>query len=128
MIRLLNICVIAALVLAAAHVYRIKFESTRQAERVAKLRMEIRRQHDAIAALRADWSRLDNPARIQELAGRHLALKPIDARQFDPLDRLPERAAAPVPPDASDPIELLLEKPAIAEAPTASVATAKGKR
>ena len=39
MMRLLNICVIAALVLAAAYVYKIKFESTRQAERVAKLRM-----------------------------------------------------------------------------------------
>jgi hypothetical protein len=32
MMRLLNICVIGALVLAAAYVYKIKFESTRQAE------------------------------------------------------------------------------------------------
>ena len=31
MIRLLNICVIVALVVAAAYVYRIKFESTRKA-------------------------------------------------------------------------------------------------
>ena len=83
MIRLLNICVIAALVVAAAHVYKIKFESTRQAERVAKLRMEIRGEHDAIATLRAEWSKLDNPARIQELAQRHLKLKPIEPRQFD---------------------------------------------
>ena len=52
MIRLLNLCVIAALVFAAAHVYKIKFESTRQAERVAKLRLEIRREHETIAALR----------------------------------------------------------------------------
>ena len=106
MIRLVNICVIAALVLAAAHVYRIKFESTRQAERVAKLRMDIRRERDAIAALRAEWSKLDNPARIQELAARHLALKPIEARQFDRLDRLPERPPDPVLPEG--PIEMLL--------------------
>ena len=66
MMRLLNICVIVALVLAAADVYKIKFESTRQAQRVAKLRMEIRREHDAIAALRAEWAKLDNPGRIQE--------------------------------------------------------------
>ena len=39
MMRLLNICVIVALVLAAADVYKIKFESTRQAQRVTKLRM-----------------------------------------------------------------------------------------
>ncbi len=36
--RLLNICVIVALVLAAVDVYTIKFESTRQAQRLAKLR------------------------------------------------------------------------------------------
>ena len=72
MMRLINICVIAALVLAAADVYKIKFESTRQAQRVVKLRMEIRREQDAIAALRADWAKLDSPARIQDLARRHL--------------------------------------------------------
>ena len=72
MMRLLNICVIVALVLAAADVYKIKFESTRQAQRVAKLRMEIRREHDAIATLRAEWAKLDNPARIQSLTRRHL--------------------------------------------------------
>ena len=122
MIRLVNICVIAALVLAAAHVYRIKFESTRQAERVAKLRMDIRRERDAIAALRAEWSKLDNPARFQELAARHLALKPIEARQFDRLDRLPERPPDPVLPEG--PIEMLLGQ----ARETSSVAAVKGAR
>src|SRR5262245_65776851 len=93
MIRLLNICVIAALFVAAAYVYKIKYESTQRAEQVAKLRAEIRREHDAIATLRAEWSRLDSPARIQELAKRHLALRPIEQRQFDRLDQLPERPA-----------------------------------
>ena len=74
MMRILNICVIGALVLAAADVYKIKFESTRQAQRVAKLRLEIRRERDVVAALRAEWAKLDNPARIQDLARRHLAL------------------------------------------------------
>ena len=54
MMRVLNICVIGALVLAAADVYTIKFESTRQAQRVTKLRLEIRRERDAVAALRAE--------------------------------------------------------------------------
>jgi cell division protein FtsL len=128
MMRLLNICVIAALVAAAAYVYKIKFESTREAERVAKLRMEIRREHDAIATLRAEWSRLDNPARIQDLAKRHLALRPMAPRQFDRLDRLPERPPDLVPPDASDPIGLLIEMPELADIPTGTVSTPKGKR
>src|SRR5205085_11937101 len=70
--RLLHIVVLAALVLAAADVYKIKYESTLQAERVAKLRGEVRREEDMIATLRADWSKLDRPDRIQDLAQRHL--------------------------------------------------------
>ena len=79
MIRLLNICVIVALVAAASYVYKIKFESTRKAEQVARLRLDIRRERDAIADLRAQWSKLDNPVRIQQLAQRHLSLRIIAA-------------------------------------------------
>jgi cell division protein FtsL len=118
MIRLLNICVIVALVVAAAYVYRIKFESTRKAEQVARLRLDIRREHDAIAELRAEWSRLDNPVRIQDLARRHLTLRMIETRQFDPLDHLPERVPDPVPPNSPDPIGNLL---AGRDVPTASI-------
>ena len=121
MMRLLNICVIAALIAAAGYVYKIKFESTRQAERVAKLRMEIRREQDTIATLRAEWSKLDSPGRIQELADRHLALKRIDPRQYDKLDRLPERPPPLVPLDSVDPIGDLLENPTIIDIPTASI-------
>jgi cell division protein FtsL len=119
--RLLNICVIAALFAAAAYVYKIKYESTRRAGLVAKLRTEIRREHDAIASLRAEWSRLDNPARIQELANRHLALKPIDPHQLDRLDHLPERPPTLVPPGTSDPIGFLIKLPELDEVPTASI-------
>jgi cell division protein FtsL len=113
MMRILNICLIAALVLAAAHVYKIKFESTRQAHRVVKLRMEIAREQDAIAALRAQWSKLDSPARIEDLARRHLALRPVEARQYDRLDNLPERRPDLVPVEEADPIGLLIARPGI---------------
>jgi cell division protein FtsL len=128
MIRLLNICVIAALFVAAAYVYKIKYESTQRAEQVAKLRAEIRREHDAIAALRAEWSRLDNPARIQELAKRHLTLRPIEQRQFDRLDQLPERPPELVPPSVSDPIGFLIALPELGETPTASITPPAPKR
>jgi cell division protein FtsL len=121
MIRLLNICVIAALFVAAAYVYKIKYESTQRVEQVAKLRAEIRREHDAIATLRAEWSRLDSPARIQELAKRHLASRPVEQRQFDRLDQLPERPSDLVPPGVSDPIGFLIALPELGEVPTASI-------
>jgi len=111
MMRLLNLAVIAALVLAAADVYTIKLESARQGQRVAKLRREIRREQDAIAALRAQWAQLDAPARIQGLASRHLALRPIEAHQYDRLDDLPQRPPAPALPEGGDPIGTLLAHP-----------------
>jgi cell division protein FtsL len=130
MMRILNILVIGALVAAAAYVYKIKFESTRQAERLAKVRMEIRQEHDAIASLRAEWSKLETPARIQELAKRHLTtLRPIDPRQFDTLRNLPERPPDLVPPDSADPIGSLLDNPEVIDIPTSSIpAAAQAKR
>jgi cell division protein FtsL len=98
MLRILHIGVLAALVLAAADVYKIKFESTLQAERAARLRADIRRERDAVAALRAEWTALDGPERIQALARRHLPLKPIELGQRDNLQQLPERPIDLVPP------------------------------
>ena len=94
MMRFLNICVIVALVLAAADVYKIKFESTRQAQRVAKLRMEIRREQDAVAALR------------------------VEGRQVDRLDNLPERPPDLVPVGEPDPIGTVIANPDVLDRTT----------
>ena len=110
MLRLIDLAVIGALVLAAGWVYEIKYASTRQADRVAKLRVEIRRERDAIAALRAEWAQLDNPDRIQILAKRHLTLKPIEI----------------VPPGTADPIGALIETMADPEVLTGSVPDPEG--
>lgn len=108
-VRLLNMCVIAALVFAAAYVYDIKYQSTLRAERVAKLQLELRRERDAIASLRAEWARLGNPRRIQTLAQRHLQLKPFETSQFDSFDTLPMRAPQIVQPGSDDPIGAMLD-------------------
>jgi cell division protein FtsL len=125
MLRLLHMVVLAALFLAAADVYKIKYESTLQAEKVARLRGEIRREQDTIANLRAEWSKLDRPDRIQELAKRHLTLKTADIGNYDPLDRLPERPIPIVPPGIADPLGALIETFADPEAVTGSVSGAK---
>ena len=92
-----------------------------QAERVAKLRGEVRREQDTIAGLRAEWSKLDRPDRIQDLAQRHLTLKPLEARQYDTLDRLPERPIELVPPGTADPIGAIIETLADPDALTGSL-------
>jgi len=106
MVRLVNILVICALVLAASVVYKIKFDSTLQAARVAKLRNELRQERDAIAVLRAEWAKLERPARIQALADRLLKLQPVKATQFDNFDNLPARP--PAAPPGGDPIGAMI--------------------
>jgi hypothetical protein len=120
-LRVLNFFVIGALVLAAAYVYRIKFDSTVQAERLAKIRSEMRHERDDIAALRAEWGQLDNPERIQTLAKRYLQLKTIAPAQFDKLDRLPDRPPQDLAADSRDPIGGIIEN---LEQPTGSIPAA----
>lgn len=108
-LRLLNFVVIGALVLAAAYVYRIKFEATVQAERLAKLRDEVRHERDKIAALRARWGERDDPARIEALAKRFLKLKPVAVTQFDSLDHLPDQPPDYMRPGSRDPIGGMIE-------------------
>ncbi len=107
--RFIHFLVIGALVFAAAYVYRIKMESTSRTERVLRLHAEIREQRDAIAGLRAEWAKLDGPLRLQSLAERHLALKPLVATQYDSLKNLPERPPNFARPGSRDPIGAMLE-------------------
>lgn len=116
--RILHLFVIVALIVAAAYVYDIKFEATMQAEQLSKLRGEIRRERDAVAALRAEWAKLVSPARVEDLAQRHLPMKPAAAIQVDTLANLPERKKPPEP-EPYDPIAALIDNGDAA--PTGSV-------
>ena len=107
--RIIHLLVIGALVFAAAYVYRIKMDSTVRTERVLKLHAEIREQRDAIAVLRSEWSKLDSPQRLQGLVERHLALKPLNANQYDSLKNLPERPPSFAKPGSPDPIGSMID-------------------
>jgi hypothetical protein len=124
--RLIHLLVIGVLVFAAAYVYRIKMESTARTERVLRLHADIREQRDAIAALRSEWAKLDAPLRLQGLAERHLALKPLIATQYDSLKNLPERPPRFARPGDPDPIGAMIDTidaAAAADAVTGSVPT-----
>jgi len=107
--RIIHLLFIAALVFAAAYVYRIKMDSTARTERVLRLHAEIREQRDAIAVLRSEWAKLDAPLRLQGLAERHLPLKPLSATQYDSFKNLPARPPSFVKPGDPDPIGAMLQ-------------------
>jgi hypothetical protein len=107
--RVIHVLVIAALVFAAAYVYRIKMDSTSRVERVLQLHAAIREQRDAIAVLHSEWARLDAPLRLQGLAERHLPLRPVNANQYDSLKNLPERPPNLIKPGDPDPIGAMIQ-------------------
>lgn len=123
MLRLVHLAVIAGLITAAAYVYKIKFDSTVQAERVAKVQRQIRQERDAIALLRAEWAKLDNPMRVEALSKRHLDLRPVAATQFGDFSKLPTRPPQIVPPDSADAIAALIENIEDTEVPTGSASS-----
>src|ERR1700738_2756699 len=84
-------------------------DSPARTEQVLRLHAEVREQRDAIAALRAEWSKLDEPLRLQGLAERHLTLKPIGASQYDQLKNLPERPPSFARPGDPDPIGAMID-------------------
>lgn len=104
MMRFINIVVVAALIVAAVVVYRVKYEATRHAEQAAKIRLEINREREAISELRAQWAQLNSPDRLQALAERHLSLKPLAINQLSDLANLPDK-----PFVDPDPIGSMLE-------------------
>jgi hypothetical protein len=108
-VRIVHLFVICALVFAAAYVYRVKMESTVRTERVMRLRADIREQRDAIASLKAEWAKLESPRRLQDIAARHLSLRPIQATQYDTLKNLPPRPPSFVKPGDPDPIGTMIE-------------------
>jgi cell division protein FtsL len=97
--RIVNVLALGALVGAAMAVYRIKYESTWQAEEVSRLARQIGRERTSIALLHAEWAQLSRPDRIQLLAQKHLALVPPDITTNPRIDpaTLPTR---PVRTDA----------------------------
>ena len=105
MMRFLNICVIAALVLAAAACLQdqVRVDAAGRARRKAAPGDPAGARRDRGAARGMGKARQSgaHPGVWRSATWR---LQPIDARQFDPFDHLPERPPELVPPDEPDPI------------------------
>jgi len=87
--------VIAGLVLLAVMVtglFELKYEVRALDQERAALHGQIADEEEALRVLQAEWSFLNQPDRIQELARRYLALDTPVAGQIDGIERIPFRA------------------------------------
>ncbi len=92
MTRVAGILFFLTAVSAALFLFHIKQEVREMEEELGIAHRNILRHQEAIQVLRTEWSYLNRPARIAELAERHLALRPLVARQFVGFEEIPYRS------------------------------------
>lgn len=93
MIRLAGPLCLASAAGAALFLFQVKYEVRALEDELAQTHRAILDHQEAIQVLRTEWSYLNQPARIADLASRHLGLRPIRASQVIRLEDLPRRAA-----------------------------------
>ncbi|PTW58815.1 hypothetical protein C8N35_109119 [Breoghania corrubedonensis] len=94
MFRILNIVLILAVIVGAAVVYNMKHNAENAADRVAHLQRAIEQEEDKIDLLKAEWSVLNQPARLQRLVERYnayLHLEPLQVKQIASINDLPTK-------------------------------------
>ena len=84
MIRFMNLnTAFLALTLVVAYgTYHVKYDAQKSLKQIKTIDRQIQQEKDKERVLAADWTLLNEPARLQRLAARHLALVPIEATQI----------------------------------------------
>ena len=93
--------------------YHLKHEVQALEDKLFRINRAILAEQEAIHVLHAEWSYMNQPARLQALAARHLDLQPTKPSQLGTLAGLPRPGA---------------EAPFVASAPTRPAAPAPSVR
>ncbi|MGO8917435.1 MAG: hypothetical protein ACLQJR_16130 [Stellaceae bacterium] len=78
--------------------FQVKYEVLQLEDQLGRLTRQIGSGQEQIRVLGAEWSFLNQPARLEQLAKRHLSLGPIGTQQIGHIEQLPRRS--PLPPAA----------------------------
>ena len=92
--RLTGILGLVVAAVAALFLFTVKQEVRQMEDDLRVVHRDILDQQEAIQVLETEWSYLNQPARIADLAKRHLGLRPISAARIVRLDDLPLRASS----------------------------------
>jgi cell division protein FtsL len=78
--------------------FHVKYQVQKLEDRLAKINRDLVHEQDQIHVLRAEWTYLDRPERIEQLAKKYLELGPPKATQMGSIAQIPMRDAEPVDP------------------------------
>ena len=96
-------------------VFVVKYEVQDLESEFARLNTSIADERQSIHVLLAEWSYLNEPARLRELARQHLNLGAVTARQMGGLNAIPRRDVPVEPYPELTPDGLKLIQTAIQE-------------
>ena len=98
MIRTATIFWIVLAAVTGTGLFQLKHVVQDMDEELARLNRQILAEHQNIHVLRAEWSRHNQPQRLQQFAQRHLDLEPMKPAQIARLSDLPRRPLVDVQP------------------------------
>ena len=78
--------------LAGFATYEVKYQVAQVDEELGRVNRAIDADRDQLRVLSAEWSYLTQPARLDQLRQRHLALVPVTRAQLGSLEQIPFRA------------------------------------
>jgi hypothetical protein len=97
MSRVLALGGIALTIAASVGLYQVKYQVQGMERDLAQMKRDVARDRGEIQVLEAEWSYLNQPERLQDLANRYLSLTPATTAQMAAIEDLPPRALAPAP-------------------------------
>jgi len=75
--------------IAGTGLFLLKYQVQAEERHLRELRKDIAGTEQSIHVLKAEWSYLNDPLRLRELAERHLAMHPMRANQMVAIDSIP---------------------------------------
>lgn len=99
-LTVIGIAVIAGLAFA---LYNLKYQVHGLEARRDALTQAIAAEYESVRLLKAEWSFLNNPKRLADLAKRHLDLVPLDASRIVSLDDFPRVSRQPSGESSAEP-------------------------
>jgi cell division protein FtsL len=122
--RFIVVCWLVAGSVTALILFQIKQEVYTLEQEIADTQRDILRDQESVHVLQAEWSYLNDPARIAALAERHLKLAPIPPERIIAFDDLPMPGA----PEDGTPGKQTPERHSPATLVTAPIATSGALR
>lgn len=75
--------------IAGTGLFLLKYQVQAEERHLRELRKDIAGSQQAIHVLKAEWSYLNDPARLREQAERHLDMRPMRANQIVTIESIP---------------------------------------